>query len=71
MYLILGYVEIIPVLYTTSATPQNHMNAQRPCCFGCFPGKDGSRKRVVASPVPWQISDHVRTESAEIWDRLR
>jgi len=61
MYLILGYVAIIPVLYTTTATPQDHMKAQRPCYFRLYAGKGGLRRRVMASPVAWQISDHVYT----------
>lgn len=44
MYLILGYVAIIPVLYTKTATPQDHMKAQRPCYFRLYSGKGGLRK---------------------------
>lgn len=54
IYLILGYVVIIPVLYTTIATPQNHMKAQRPCCFRLCSGKGGLNRRVMASPVAWR-----------------
>src|SRR5690242_4849725 len=61
MYLILGCMKIIPVVYTTRATPQNHMRAQRPCCcFGHCSGKGGLNERPTMILVAWQPSAHVR-----------